>query len=312
MEGFHGSKYLKTPKIKVPPGMKAHPLMIGSGRYQTSSLSPNFDSYSENLDLNASILRHYGSPIAGKLAFAGDPAMDPASAAKHCHLFHHYGGSGGGFVSRGIGSPSVLSPLSGVENLMDRSPPGVYRTPVKAVAGEEVLVMDGVPVSSSGGGRSLRSVSDSSSSSSASSVNKYKSEICHSCEDSGNNRYSSKCQVAHGKENLRPSRLSTKNRTEAQMSWHNISSGQCFYSPSSSFPQIMTPTRTASSTTSRNTLNSVIASRDWCPQDDGIEVTLPRSSLTEKSPSRESVITYIDGVLSGRATERLPVFSEFC
>ena len=46
---------------------------------------------------------------------------------------------------------------------------------------------------------------------------------------------------------------------------------------------------------------------DWCPQDDGIEVTLPHY---EKSPSRENVNKYIDQVLHGRAAKRLPVFSE--
>ena len=49
---------------------------------------------------------------------------------------------------------------------------------------------------------------------------------------------------------------------------------------------------------------------DWSPQDDGIEVTLPRF---EKSPvPRETVNEYIDGVLSGRASKRLPLFSKFC
>lgn len=192
MESFHNrsGSYTKAPKIKVPPGMKAQQLMIGCGRYQSSSVSPTYDSYAENLDLNAPILRYLcsGSPIAGKLGLAGgDRAIDAASAVKYCHPFNQFGGGSGGsgsggLGSRGIGSPSVLSPLSAVENLVDRSPPGVYRTPVKAVEGEEVLVMDGVPVSS--GGRSLRSVSDSSSSSGSSVKSLYKSENCYS-----------KCQV---------------------------------------------------------------------------------------------------------------------
>ena len=54
--------------------------------------------------------------------------------------------------------------------------------------------------------------------------------------------------------------------------------------------------------------NAMDTRKDWCPQDDGIEVTLPHS---EKSPSRESVNEYIDEVLHyGRAAKRLPVFSK--
>ena len=161
MESFRSSSnYSKASKIKVPPGMKTRQLIIGT------DLSENFP-----------MLRYFSakSPIDRKLASTGDLSRSR------------------GFGSRGIGSPSVLSPLSPVENLIELSPPGVYRTPVKAVEGEEVLVMDGVPVSGGGsgsggrGGRSLRSVSDSSSSS-ASSVKNYKLEIFHSLEDSGNSQ----------------------------------------------------------------------------------------------------------------------------
>ncbi|KAH0993152.1 hypothetical protein GBA52_004635 [Prunus armeniaca] len=60
-----------------------------------------------------------------------------------------------------------LSPLSPLENLMERSQPSiVYRTSVRGVQREEVLVMDGVSVAE--GGRSSRSTSDMSSSSSSS------------------------------------------------------------------------------------------------------------------------------------------------
>lgn len=177
MEGFHGSSssiignFSKVPKIKLPPGMKTQPLMISS----------NFDSYSENLDLNAPLIRYLcaGSPVAGKRAVAGD------------------GGGGGGFVPRGS-----LSPLSALENLIDRSPPPpppplvVYGTPVKAVEGEEVLVIDGVTVSG-GGKKILRfSGSDSSSAYGSSGKSLIKTDICRSSEDSGNSRYSSKCQVS--------------------------------------------------------------------------------------------------------------------
>ncbi|VVA41617.1 PREDICTED: mRNA decay activator ZFP36, partial [Prunus dulcis] len=73
-----------------------------------------------------------------------------------------------------------LSPLSPLENLMERSQPSiVYRTLVRGVQREEVLVMDGVSVA--GGGRSSRSAYDmSSSSSSSDSSGKilYKTDLC--------------------------------------------------------------------------------------------------------------------------------------
>lgn len=192
MENFNGgNNYAKPSRIKIPPGMKTQQLMIVSGgRYQTNTISPAFDSFADDPDHNASIIRYLrsGSPIAGNIALAEEHVID---ATKLCHPYlHHYGNGGSGhsgLVPRGFGSSSVLSPM---KNMMDRSPP-VYRTPVKAVEGEEVLVMDGVPVSG-GVGRSLRSVADSSSS----SKSQYKTENLHPREDSGNSRYSSKIQVS--------------------------------------------------------------------------------------------------------------------
>ncbi|KAF4376265.1 hypothetical protein CsatB_015192 [Cannabis sativa] len=279
MENFHGgNNYSKPSRIKIPPGMKTQQLMIGSsGRYQTSAISATFDSFADNPDHNSSIIRYLrsGSAIAGNLALAEEKVID---AAKHCNPFHHYGGNGNsghsGFVSRGFGSSSVLSPM---KNMMDRSSQ-VYRTPVKAVEGEEVLVMDGVPVSNG----------------------------------VGSSRYSSKIQAAHGKENLRPTRLINKNKNETPVSSKPKNSpGQSSYSPKSPL-RAMTPTRATSLTTSKGTTSFDMASRDWCLQDDGIIVALPCSSSTKKSPSRESINAYINGVLYGPAKKRLPVFSEIC
>lgn len=184
MEGFHGSigndggggNYSKATKIKIPPGMKTHHLMIGSGSYNGNPVSPTiFDSYSENLDLNTSLIRYMcsGSPVTGKLALAGD----------------------GCFVPRGS-----LSPLSVVENLIGRSPPPppppVYGTPAKAVEGEDTLLMDGVLVI--GGGKRTSSFSGSHSSSASGSAGKslFKTDSCRSSEDSGSCRYSSERQVS--------------------------------------------------------------------------------------------------------------------
>ncbi|CAB4262491.1 unnamed protein product [Prunus armeniaca] len=78
----------------------------------------------------------------------------------------------------------------------ERSQPSiVYRTPMRGVQREEVLVMDGVSVVE--GGRSSRSTSDmSSSSSSSDSSGKilYKTDLYMSWEDSGSCRYTSKGQ----------------------------------------------------------------------------------------------------------------------
>ncbi|XWS63184.1 hypothetical protein CRYUN_Cryun06bG0074000 [Craigia yunnanensis] len=48
----------------------------------------------------------------------------------------------------------------------------------------------------------------------------------------------------------------------------------------------------------------------WSPQDDGIDVTLP--SFPGKIPSKGEIDAYIDSILYGPTTRRLPVFSAFC
>ncbi|KAJ6735807.1 hypothetical protein OIU85_018063 [Salix viminalis] len=56
---------------------------------------------------------------------------------------------------------------------------------------------------------------------------------------------------------------------------------------------------------------ATISSDNWSPQDDGIEIALPRQ--TGKCISREEGDAYIHSVLYGPATKkRLPVFSELC
>ncbi|CAL9029907.1 unnamed protein product [Prunus brigantina] len=89
-----------------------------------------------------------------------------------------------------------LSPLSPLENLMERSQPSiVYRTLVRGVQREEVLVMDCVSVT--GEGRSSRSASDLSSSFSSSDSSwkiLYKTDLCRSREDFGSCGYTSKGQ----------------------------------------------------------------------------------------------------------------------
>ncbi|CAL8107870.1 unnamed protein product [Prunus armeniaca] len=218
-----------------------------------------------------------------------------------------------------------LSPLSPVENLMERSPPSiVYRTPVRGVQREEVLVMDGVLVT--GGGRSARSASDllsSSSSSDSSGKILYKTDLCRSWEDSGSCRYTSKGQIAPGKEKPRPTRFPVKNKSEALMCKSYTGTGLCTPSPKSHFVHPVmaisvteaasATTQAASSTAPKATMKTpttTISFLDWSPQDDGIEVVLPYSS-TGTPPSREDISSYITDVLYGPTTRRiLPVFAE--
>ncbi|KAH7575631.1 hypothetical protein ACOSP7_004585 [Xanthoceras sorbifolium] len=115
---------------------------------------------------------------------------------------------------------SAVSPLmikylsssnSSSSSLVDPfSPPYSNRsgTPLSAVDGEDVLVMDGILVSSNNSGF-------------------YKTEICRSWEDFGKCRFGAKCQFAHGKEEVRPTRFSVmKNKSEICKSYIT---GSCLY-----------------------------------------------------------------------------------
>ncbi|XP_048336565.2 uncharacterized protein LOC125424130 isoform X1 [Ziziphus jujuba] len=247
-------------------------LMFGNRGYhrhgQSIISSPTLDSFADRLDHNSPILRYLSPPSSSSV---------------------------------------VQSPLSAVENLTERSPPSVlYGTPVKAMEGEEVMVMDGVLMKGGGGGRSnargSASASGSSSSSGSSGKSRYKTEICHAWEDSANCRHGSKCQFAHGKEDLRPHRLAVKNKTDV-------------VAPPMVTKIAQSITKTASPVTPKNISKALlvtsITSKEWLPQDDGIEVTLP-SSPTEV-PSRKKTNAYINRILAGPTTKsRLPVFDEFC
>ncbi|KAI9395036.1 hypothetical protein POPTR_005G176900v4 [Populus trichocarpa] len=92
-------------------------------------------------------------------------------------------------------SGSSRSPLSPLENV---------KAPM--MAEDEVLVMDGVLVSSVVGSGS----SSNSSSSSGKSV--HKKALCRVWEDLGHCRYAANCQFAHGKEELHPTHFPIKNK----------------------------------------------------------------------------------------------------
>ncbi|XP_050376273.1 uncharacterized protein LOC126793715 isoform X2 [Argentina anserina] len=203
---------------------------------------------------------------------------------------------GGGFKQR-------RHPISPVDNLMAAArSPTAYRTPVRAVPRDDVLVMDGVLITD-GKRSSSRSGGSSGSPSSASS------------ESSGKSLY--KGQFLLGKENLRPTRFPGKNKSELCKSTPR--SGSCAPSPKSRLVyQIMASavTEAVAAVTSSPKLKrtsetpiTAICCGDWSPQDDGIEVSLPSS--TEKLPSKADVDEYITASLYGPTTRRrLPVFDE--
>ncbi|PKU71351.1 putative protein TPRXL [Dendrobium catenatum] len=114
---------------------------------------------------------------------------------------------------------STRSPLSPIENL--QTPPlatmsspsyHIYNNPMKMME-EDVLVMDALSESVLMPGRTRQPLEHFTSSSSSSSANHnsvnanffFKTEICRSWEESGFCRFGSRCQFAHGKEELRDS-----------------------------------------------------------------------------------------------------------
>ncbi|KAK9286899.1 hypothetical protein L1049_015306 [Liquidambar formosana] len=326
MEGLYNNSNPRIPKMKangnVSP-INSHidsQFAIGRGRY-VQSKSSSFDSYTpgslDNMD-STTILRilRSGSPSSRFAPSGGDGFTTPVTDAGKYRpmIVHQYSNSNsnnsGSFGSR---VSSSVSPLSAVENLEKVE--------------EDVLVIDGILVGSVPGGR-MRSVSDSGGSSSSSSLsgnNLYKTDICRSWEDSGTCRYGSKCQFAHGKEELRPTRFITKNKSEAQMCKSYATTGCCMYGTKCRFVhQVMTAAaaaaaeaevaastaHTASPIKPEHASSGTITSGEWSPLDDGIEAVLPYSS-TGKPPAREDVDAYICRVLYGpTGRRRLPVFAE--
>ncbi|KAG2703778.1 hypothetical protein I3843_06G144000 [Carya illinoinensis] len=236
------------------------------------------------------------------------------------------------------GSPDSYKRPPLLENLEMARSPSIFSTPVKVE--EEVLVMDGILVASlPPGGRYARSATDSgdsttSSSSSSGGKSLYKTEICRSWEDSGSCRYGSKCQFAHGKEELRPTRFPAKNKSEAQMYKSSSGTGSGTYGAKSRYvhPVVAAagtvaaaagtmPTRTRSPAKAETASprkpedkkkkpKTTITRNNWSPQDDGIETVLPHSS-SKKPPSRTDVDTHIDSILYGPTPrKRLAVFAD--
>ncbi|KAL0560664.1 hypothetical protein IC582_001073 [Cucumis melo] len=260
------------------------------------------------------------------------------------NIMNHYASSTSGsnsFGSRGAGLS--LSPLSAIENL-ETPPvksPQIYGTPMKV--DEEVIVMDGILISSiHGEAKIVRSPLDSGSG--GGGKNQYRSDICRYWEDSGSCRFGNKCQFAHGKEDLRPGRLPVRTKTKFSETYgskfrnnHSLSGISATTTTQSNSNLVDTITKTelskregltpTSSTLKRqtNTNPTLISTisiidwspeddgiKDWSPEDDGIKIVVPGTESTK----REDVNQHIHEVLYGSTTERtkkrLPVFSQLC
>ncbi|KAF8404483.1 hypothetical protein HHK36_009368 [Tetracentron sinense] len=304
MEGFYSNNNpiqkitASTNNASSIDPKKDHQFISSRARFPLTNLSLGSYTASDFQEMDPRLIRYsHAVAASGILQSTGDMFQSPAIDTSKFHpmLLHQY-----------HSNFSSLSPLSAVEKLdtpSSGSPP-VFTTPVKVE--EDVLVMDGILVGSQPGGRT-RSASDSGSSSSGNSL--YKTEICRSWEDSGSCRYGSKCQFAHGKEELRPSRYSNKNKSEG--GWQickSFTAGTCTYSKCRFVHQIPAPpmaTETVSSTKPEQEIRSILIP-DWSPEDDGIVVT-------EGSPARRDVDAHIHEVLYGpRRGRRLPVFAEIC
>lgn len=241
---------LRTSNENVSPLMVELDDNRGLRYLQSTTVSPGFQPYAaENFDVTGSPsqLAKYFYAVSPVSAKSGDSFTSPIYGSSKYRLaktppYSGTSNSSGGnssFSSRGRLS---LSPLASIENLERKqlSSPRMYQTPVKG--GEEVIVMDDIQVRPMSGGKNRRSSSSSSSSSgrgsssSSSSSSKsvlFKKEVCRAWEESGNCRYNSKCQFAHGREELHLSRLSMKSKSEAQMGRLSMRAGLCLYGPDS-------------------------------------------------------------------------------
>ncbi|CAA0822030.1 Unknown protein [Striga hermonthica] len=146
------------------------------------------------------------------------------------------------YASDSSGSPSPLMKYLCAADPKSDSPPA-FITPVKVE--EDVIVMDGIPVSKSskGGGESrMRSALMSSSTynsdlsggrsnstpspssgGGSESIKPHKNRICRFWETCGSCQFGSECQFAHGKEELRrPPRSSGKIKLEIFKSSNNL------------------------------------------------------------------------------------------
>ncbi|CAH9058465.1 unnamed protein product [Cuscuta europaea] len=321
---YSGHNEPKTPTVKYFDG-NAMPLSIGRAHFDVPiPLSPVFDPYfsseSPNTPNSMSLFyRRSGSCVPFDLSVGNDG-----------------GGRAGGF----------RSPLASIENRVtqpSRSPVTMFKTPVKIE--EDVIVMDGILVKPKVG--STRSRLSQTPSDSGDKNSFYKRDKCLFWEDSGSCRLGSKCQFAHGQEELRQARLTTKSNRNEICKLSNM--GACSYAIKCNYfhlqepdkepeesekepekeviPAVLSPAAGAkvdipvtpteskqpanggqsSTLTTGSSAAQTSGNTGWSPHDDGINISLPA-----KAPIEEDADAYIQRVLYGPSGERLPVFEKIC
>ncbi|XP_039123355.1 uncharacterized protein LOC120259970 [Dioscorea cayenensis subsp. rotundata] len=229
-----------------------------------------------HLDLDPALLRYTRS----RLPDSSDSPMSRLKLLPH-HLLQLRSPRGG------------TSPLSSIGNLVAGASSAVYKTPVKMEVEEDVLVMDGVLVgenSGSGRARGGGELGSSSSSSSSGGVGSlYKTEMCRLWVETGVCRYRSKCQFAHGKEELRGAR-SVKPKTEGSKHAQATAGSKGRYIP----PPIAAALALAAKASTTPTVP-------------------PREPPSFVWPPTEEEEAVINRVLYGSSQKRrLPVFLEIC
>ncbi|KAI3675871.1 hypothetical protein L1987_85467 [Smallanthus sonchifolius] len=178
-------------------------------------------------------------------------------------------------------------------------------------AEEDVVVIDGVVVNDLAADRarsSSLSLTDSGGSSSSGGKN-HKPDLCLSyLENSGFCRYGSKCQFAHGKQEIHPVPFSYKSALETCKSY-NLSR-TCAFGSKCRFIHHETSTPTSSTTRTISQIkpdeptSSIVnlKSSNWSPLDDDIKIQL-----------KQDFESYINKFLYGpRRMKRLPVFTQKC
>ncbi|XP_020104341.1 mRNA decay activator protein ZFP36-like [Ananas comosus] len=186
--------------------------------------------------------------------------------------------------------------------------------------------MDGVLVGEPGSSRPGRSLApDFASPGSSSSL--YKTEICRTWENAGTCRYGSKCQFAHGKEELRVIRpMKLKSELERQSIRSVPAAGSGVHGPRFRFlppapptapappgPAAFSPKQTGEHSLPPASKPDILTSKAESSLAPTPHASLPPPDSTFAWPPSEEEDTYITRVLYGPSSRRrLPVFADIC
>ncbi|XP_020588434.1 mRNA decay activator protein ZFP36L3-like [Phalaenopsis equestris] len=215
---------------------------------------------------------------------------------------------------------SVNTPLSSIENLQSlllsgRSSPAYlnYTTPMKFEIGDDVLVMDATVVSLPMPGRNRQPLERISSSSSSSSVKNnpidakfLKTDICCSWEEFGFCRFGSRCQFAHGKQELRGSPPPWKLKPESGREGSAVGSsadGDKYIRPEALDPAPAPPPAVCNSGSKKM---KIIKPEREPP----VQKPVPAFSWPPTKAEEAEIQKVLYG--PGRRGRRLPVFVEVC